>query len=124
MLERSPADVTVLVHAPEGLADRFDAFGGPLPEAWSEVELSLRDEQIAISPCAPDNLLGQASDLGKEIAAGPRAPETIDLNLTPLIVPSIGIADIPDVPLYRTATTARARTRATTCASRPAPGCR
>lgn len=67
----------------------------------------LADDQIDIGPCLTDNILGQIADLARKIADGPQRSQRIDLALTPLHVPSLDIADIEDVPLYRTATTAR-----------------
>jgi ATP-dependent helicase/nuclease subunit B len=38
--------VTVCVHAPEADADRFDAWGRPIPDAWEHSERPLRHEDV------------------------------------------------------------------------------
>lgn len=45
---------SALIHAPASLADRFDAFGCVLPEAWAEAEIPLDDEQIVTAQAPAD----------------------------------------------------------------------
>lgn len=60
-----------------------------------------------ISPCTDDNLLAVASEMGQKISDGPRAPVRVTLNLTPRLVPSIGVPDVADVPRYQVDTATR-----------------
>lgn len=62
-----------------------------------------------IAPCAADNLLSSALDLGRRIAEGPRAPVAVTVSLTPLDLRPLDIPDIPDVAEYATTTSTRAR---------------
>lgn len=48
MLEQTAERLTVLVHAPAALADRFDQLGALLPEAWLDASIELDDEQIIV----------------------------------------------------------------------------
>lgn len=50
-----------------------------------------------ILPCTADNVLGVATDLGRRIAEGPRAPLTVTHDLTPLDLRAIDIPDLPDL---------------------------
>ncbi len=52
MLEQTNADTTALVHAPPGRADRFDADGSVIVDAWHDqlIELSPADLQVVDRP--------------------------------------------------------------------------
>ena len=48
MLDQVAERVTALIHAPSTQADRFDAHGCLVPDAWQEVPIELATEQIRI----------------------------------------------------------------------------
>lgn len=48
MLEQVADRLTVLVHAPEELADRFDKLGALEAEAWLDAEIELADDEILV----------------------------------------------------------------------------
>ncbi|MEQ9501964.1 MAG: hypothetical protein RIT81_34140 [Deltaproteobacteria bacterium] len=75
----------------------YDLLGA---EVISEVER-------AVAPCSDDNLLSTASDIGRTIVDGPRAPVRVTLNLTPRTLPTVDIPDVPDVPRYIVDTSSR-----------------
>ena len=76
--EQGTTRITVLVFAPDSWADRFDRYGGLLPEVWQKQPIDLDEEQLAIVE-GPDEqcgavlqgLAGWSSDLRpEEIAVG------------------------------------------------------
>ena len=48
VLEQVHEQVTVLVHAPESMADRFDEFGCAVTDAWTEVRIDLAADQLMV----------------------------------------------------------------------------
>ena len=64
MLDQLPDRVTALVHAPDSIADRFDEHGCIAVDAWQDVSLDLRDNQIKIAENPP----GQADAALRSIA--------------------------------------------------------
>lgn len=64
MLDQVADRVTALVFAPESWADRFDQHGCLVPEAWQDVDLDLRDEEIQTA----EDAAGQAELVVRQIA--------------------------------------------------------
>ncbi|HUY90929.1 MAG TPA: PD-(D/E)XK nuclease family protein [Pirellulales bacterium] len=64
MLEQVADRLTVLVSAPAALAERFDALGALVPEAWLDASIELADEQIVVVEGPAD----QAEAVGAAIA--------------------------------------------------------
>ncbi|MCK6544297.1 hypothetical protein L6R52_00355 [Myxococcota bacterium] len=62
-----------------------------------------------VKPCTADNVLVRATDLGRDVADGPRAPVRVTLDLTPRELPAIDVPEIPDLELHATTTSTRAR---------------
>lgn len=80
--ERLP--VTILVPAPEGEADSFDAFGRPLPSAWLSREIGFADPEATLHACA--NPAAQAE----------RCLERLSVYDDPAACAAIGLPD-PDM---------------------------
>jgi len=72
--------VFVLVHAPESLADAFDAWGRPIPGTWEAREIAMPDESANLHVCA---------------SPGAQARCLLDLAGEPLAVGSVAVG-VPD----------------------------
>lgn len=68
-----------------------------------------RTQTSDVKPCTADNVLARATDLGRTIADGPRAPVRVTLDLTPRELPDVEVPEIPDLEIYATTTSTRAR---------------
>jgi len=86
MLEAVADQVTSLVFAPPSMADRFDELGCLRCDAWQELPVAIRDEQIEVVDTPAD----QAAAVVRSIAAlgGRRAADEI----------TVGVADERIVP--------------------------
>lgn len=49
MLDQLTGPVTAFVHAPTGLADAFDTHGCVVPEAWTEMPIPIREDQLLVA---------------------------------------------------------------------------
>jgi len=70
-----------LVHAPEALADRFDALGCVVPEAWADAEIAVPDERLVF-----------VEGPGDQAAAALQAVASLGGRLTPEEI-TIGVPD-------------------------------
>jgi hypothetical protein len=64
MLDQVAGRVTALVHAPQALADRFDALGCVVPSAWEAAVIAIGDNQIRIADQPGD----QAAEVARALA--------------------------------------------------------
>lgn len=114
MLEQVAEQVTALVHAPEALAERFDALGCLVPAAWHDVPLALSDEQIEVvgGPNEQaDAVIRALSRLGEAYSAAEVNIGVPDETLVPIIAQRLaeyGVRSrhvagtrLPDSGLYR-----------------------
>jgi len=111
MLEQLADRVTALVHAPEVLAERFDAFGCLVPSAWRDAPIELSEEQIEVV----DGPADQAAAVLRRIASydGRFSAEDIalgvsDANLVPYLEQRFEQFGLPSrhadgLPISRTA---------------------
>ncbi|MAE62461.1 MAG: hypothetical protein CMJ49_14025, partial [Planctomycetaceae bacterium] len=98
LLEQVGDQVTALVHAPEALADRFDAMGCLRVERWCEAAVAVRDEQIVAVDQPADQAAAVVGALGE--LAGAYAAEQItvglpDSRLAPLVEQHLNDAGVP-----------------------------
>ncbi|MDY7110052.1 MAG: PD-(D/E)XK nuclease family protein, partial [Planctomycetota bacterium] len=84
--------IAALVHAPASLADRFDAFGCVVPEAWADAEIPLDDAQI-VNADDPADQAQRAMEAVAELD-GARAADEITIG--------VGDGTLPD-PIARAA---------------------
>lgn len=110
MLEQVAARVTALIVAPSELAERFDLFGRLKCEAWKDVPLALRSDQVQIADSPAD----QADAVLSRIASwqGRYAAEQItigvaDSTLAPVVQQNLAEAELPSryvdgLPMSRT----------------------
>lgn len=88
LLEAVRDRVHVLVHAPEAIADRFDAFGCVLPESWSSADLPLPETALRVVDKPGDQADAVAGFLGD--AASDRAPDDVAVAVSsPDVIPWI-----------------------------------
>lgn len=97
MLDQVAPQVTALIFAPERLAAGFDAHGCLRPEAWQEVAVPLRDEQIEVvgGPAAQATAVVRAiASLGGRYAAQQITVGVPDERLVPCLENQLAQCDI------------------------------
>ena len=88
MLDQVADRVTALVHAPQSLSKRFDEHGCIVPDAWQNVTLDLKTEQVRVV----DGPADQADEVARSLAAygGRYRADEISIGFTDeLLVPQI-----------------------------------
>ena len=97
------AQVTVLVFAPERLADRFDAHGGLIASAWTDAALPIADESLIFAEGPDDQAarvvallaaLGE-SDVGQTFAAEDVVIGAPDAEVVPFLIERLEDAGLP-----------------------------
>lgn len=97
MLEKLPGAVYSLVHAPDSIADRFDAIGCVVPSAWAHAMIPVDDEML----CIVESSVAFGEVLAREIATLPTQYHSSDIvvgvvneQLMPLVAAHLSAAGI------------------------------
>lgn len=102
--------VRILVAAPEGLADRFDALGCVLPDAWTDATVDVPDGQVELAAgpgeqadAVARRLAAFAEDVpAEEVTLGVPDPEVVPYVVERLEERAVRVRDARGVPLART----------------------
>ncbi|MFK7767416.1 MAG: PD-(D/E)XK nuclease family protein [Mariniblastus sp.] len=96
----NPAQVRVLIAAPESMAGRFDAFGSLITEQWLETEIEIDDGQILIVDQPSDQSDATAHQICKLAADQDLSADQItigvpDVTIIPQIERSLNAIQVP-----------------------------